>query len=255
MNLSLTCSSKPNRKLSIVASKRRKKKNKKMSASVYLLDIEGTVCPISFVQETLFPYFSAKVPSLVKSSDDSIKSILAQFPQHGDPQALQTHIQSLVNNDVKDPVLKQLQGAVWTQGYMDGEIEAPVYKDAIEFMKRKQSIYIYSSGSVQAQKLLFGHVANPNNAGSNELSLDLNPLIKGYFDINTSGKKLESSSYQKIVSQIGVAADKVLFISDNIKELEAAEAAGVRTLLAIRPGNPPVQQNHGFRTIERFDTL
>ncbi|GAV54901.1 hypothetical protein ZYGR_0AS02240 [Zygosaccharomyces rouxii] len=226
-----------------------------MSASVYLLDIEGTVCPISFVQETLFPYFSAKVPSLVKSDDVSIKSVLAQFPQHGDPQALQTHIQSLVSNDVKDPILKQLQGTVWSQGYTSGEIKAPVYEDAIEFMKRKENVYIYSSGSVQAQKLLFGYVANPASSGSNELSLDLNPLIKGYFDINTSGKKLESGSYEKIVSQIGVAADQVTFISDNIKELEAADAAGLNTLLAVRPGNPPVQQNHGFQTVERFDAL
>ncbi|CAR28491.1 hypothetical protein ZYGR_0S01220 [Zygosaccharomyces rouxii] len=226
-----------------------------MSVSVYLLDIEGTVCPISFVKETLFPYFSAKLPSLVKSDDVSIKSVLAQFPQHGDSQALQTHIQSLVSNDVKDPTLKQLQGTVWSQGYTSGEIKAPVYKDAIEFMKRKENVYIYSSGSVQAQKLLFGHVANPDNSGSNESSLDLNPLIKGYFDINTSGKKLESSSYEKIVTQIGVAAEQVLFISDNVKELEAAHAAGVKTLLAIRPGNPPVQENHGFRTVEKFDSL
>lgn len=225
-----------------------------MSASVYLLDIEGTVCPISFVKDVLFPYFSAKVPSLINSDDDSIKSVLAQFPQHGNPQALQAHLQSLVDNDVKDPILKQLQGTVWAKGYTSGEIKAPVYKDAIEFMKRKDNVYIYSSGSVQAQKLLFGYVANPNESESDGSSLDLNPLIKGYFDINTSGKKMESSSYEKIVSQIGVKADQVLFLSDNVKELEAADAAGLKTLLAVRPGNA-VQENPGFQTVEDFHVL
>lgn len=226
-----------------------------MSASVYLLDIEGTVCPISFVKDTLFPYFSAKIPSIVDSNDESIKSLLSQFPQHGDSNSLNTHIQSLVDNDIKDPTLKQLQGTVWSQGYVSGEIKAPVYEDAIDFMKRKQNVYIYSSGSVQAQKLLFGHVANPSKEGSPE-SLDLNPLIKGYFDINTSGKKLESSSYEKIIEQIGsVSPEQVLFISDNIKELEAAHAAGLKTLLALRPGNPSDRENHGFRTVQQFYAL
>ncbi|SJM86075.1 probable Enolase-phosphatase E1 [Zygosaccharomyces bailii] len=224
-----------------------------MSVEAVILDIEGTVCPISFVKETLFPYFVAKVPELVHSNDPDVKSVLAQFPQQyqGD---LGSHMQSLVANDVKDPVLKQLQGQVWAEGYTSGQIKSPLYPDAIEFMQRSSSkLYIYSSGSVQAQKLLFAYVEDPSNPTGP--SLNLQPLIKGYFDINTSGKKVESHSYERIVQDIKTAPQQVLFISDNILELKAAQEAGLQTLLAIRPGNATIPDMHGFRTVESFASL
>lgn len=219
-----------------------------MSFKALLLDIEGTVCPIAFVKDVLFPFFCSKVSVLLQSNDPEVKRLLAQFPAQDN---LQEYIQDLVARDVKDPILKQLQGHVWAQGYYNGEIKAPVYKDAIELIKRKPEVYIYSSGSVKAQKLLFGHVEDP----SSTKSIDLQPFIKSFFDINTSGKKTEPESYQKILQNIGKQPDDVLFISDNILELDAASQVGLETILAVRPGNPPVTDIKNYTILEDYSTL
>lgn len=223
-----------------------------MSFEALLLDIEGTVCPISFVKEVLFPFFSGKVSNLVRSDDPGVGELLAQFPQDRQ-QALAEYILDLVDRDVKDPVLKQLQGLVWAQGYREGEIRAPVYRDAIDLIQRKDNVYIYSSGSVRAQKLLFGHVADPE--GATTACLDLQPFIKGYFDINTSGKKTDPESYRNILQDIGRDASKVLFISDNELELEAATTAGLSTLLAVRPGNAPISTDNVYTVVTDYSAL
>lgn len=221
-----------------------------MSFKALLLDIEGTVCPIAFVKEVLFPFFSSKVPVLLQSDDPDVKKLLAQFPQSAQHD-LQGHILDLVGRDVKDPVLKQLQGFVWAQGYYDGEIQAPVYRDAIELIKRNPRVFIYSSGSVKAQKLLFGHVRDPDTGKS----VDLQPYIKGFFDISSSGKKTESGSYRNILQDIGEVPGDVLFVSDNILELEAAREAGLATILAVRPGNAPVTDTKGHPVRTDYATL
>ncbi|QLL31601.1 hypothetical protein HG536_0B04650 [Torulaspora globosa] len=221
-----------------------------MSSRVLLLDIEGTVCPIAFVKEVLFPFFSGKVPSLVSSGEPAVEELLTQFPQDKQ-QCLQEYILELVDRDIKDPVLKQLQGHVWAQGYEQGEIKAPVYRDAIELIRRGGEVYIYSSGSVKAQKLLFGHVADPDS----DRRLDLQPFIRGYFDINTSGKKTEAESYRRILKDMGREARDVLFISDNELELDAASEAGLNTLLAVRPGNAPISSNKGYEIVKDYSAL
>lgn len=228
-----------------------------MTYKAFLLDIEGTVCPISFVKDVLFPYFARQIPDLVQKSDASkspvIRATLDKF-NISDPALLEAHIINLVKNDVKDPVLKELQGYVWDAGYKSGEIKAPVYQDAIEFIKRSPVVYIYSSGSVKAQKLLFGHVADPRDPS---VGIDMQPYIKGYFDINTSGKKTEDSSYTNILKDIGLGGDasSVLFLSDNPLELIAAEKAGLSTGLALREGNAPVENKDQYKCYENFDSL
>ncbi|QHS72746.1 putative acireductone synthase UTR4 [Saccharomyces paradoxus] len=224
------------------------------SYSTYLLDIEGTVCPISFVKDTLFPYFAKKVPQLVQqdSRDSPVSDILSQF-HIGDKDQLQAHILELVAKDVKDPILKQLQGHIWAQGYESGQIKAPIYADAIDFIKRKKRVFIYSSGSVKAQKLLFGYVQDPNTPALD--SLDLNSYIDGYFDINTSGKKTKAQSYANILRDIGASASEVLFLSDNPLELDAAASVGIGTGLATRPGNTPVPDTQKYQVFKNFETL
>ncbi|CAI4038430.1 hypothetical protein SMKI_05G0390 [Saccharomyces mikatae IFO 1815] len=222
--------------------------------STYLLDIEGTICPISFVKDTLFPYFTNRVLELVQqdSRDSSISEILSQF-HIDDKQKLQAHILNLVAKDVKDPILKQLQGYVWADGYESGQIKAPIYVDAIDFMKRKKRIFIYSSGSVKAQRLLFGYVKDPKAPEHD--SLDLTTYIDGYFDINTSGKKTEPQSYANILRDIGANASEVLFLSDNPLELDAAATVGMATGLAIRPGNAPVPNTQKYQVFKNLEDL
>ncbi|CCE63813.1 hypothetical protein TPHA_0F03320 [Tetrapisispora phaffii CBS 4417] len=210
----------------------------------YILDIEGTVCPISFVKSELFPYFLEQLADVilnVHKQDATIQGIVAKFGIT-DSTALLVHIRRLVEADVKDPVLKELQGYVWSRGYHSGDIKAPVYPDAIGFIKDpRNKIYIYSSGSVKAQKLLFRFVKDADTG-----TVDLTPHILGYYDITTSGRKIDPQSYRNIVSDINSIESTnnrestFLFLSDNTLEIDAANEAGLSTRLVIREGNQPI---------------
>lgn len=234
---------------------------------VVVLDIEGTVCPISFVKSTLFPYFLEKLPlelsalkyPLICTVSSPIEEICNQFPEDTKESydSLLEHITSLVNNDIKDPVLKSFQGLIWKLGYENGELMAPVYDDAIEFitnLHRSKKIYIYSSGSIKAQILLFGHVKDANGS-----SVDMNKYLSGYYDITTAGLKQDSSSYTKILEDIGYASmqSSVLFLSDNTKEVVAAMRAGMNSVVVDRPGNAPLTEAEklSFSIIETFTNL
>ncbi|KAF3988955.1 hypothetical protein FT663_03064 [Candidozyma haemuli var. vulneris] len=211
-----------------------------------ILDIEGTVCPISFVKETLFPYFTNKVSDYldtvsfpIDSSASELAKTLSGFPSEytQSKDDLLNHIKQLVSNDVKDVNLKAFQGTVWKEGYEKGEIKAPVYPDAIELITSQDNkVYIYSSGSVPAQILLFKHV------DVNGESKDLTSHISGYFDISTAGYKQEKASYEKIVKEIGEEASKLTFYSDVTKEIDAAIEAGLEAVVVARPGNAPLTE-------------
>lgn len=223
----------------------------KFNVDILLLDIEGTICPISFVKDELFPYFLNKAPEILKTLSyplkqitgedeiSQINNILVGFPESitQDSTTLIGHLNDLVSKDIKDPTLKSLQGFIWKLGYEKGEIVAPIYDDAIEAIKNfKGKVYIYSSGSIKAQKLLFAYVKSDNG------SVDLNGYLSGYFDITTSGFKQETSSYENILRDIGYAEkpSKVLFLSDNVNEVKAAIGARLNSLIVDRPGNNEV---------------
>lgn len=234
---------------------------------VIVLDIEGTVCPISFVKTTLFPYFLEKLPlelsaltyPLKSTSNSPVEEICSQFPENVrvSSDSLLEYTTSLVNNDIKDPILKSLQGFIWKLGYENGELMAPVYEDAIEFvtdLSKTKKIYIYSSGSIKAQVLLFGHVK-----GANGSPVDMNRYLSGYYDITTAGFKQESGSYVSILKDIGYESKQssVLFLSDNVREVDAAIQAGMNSLVVDRPGNAPLSEadKKSFRIIETFRDL
>lgn len=228
-----------------------------MVGKVFLLDIEGTVCPISFVKDILFPYFVSQVPQLVSqrhlSNDKKIDEILDSFGIE-DNDVLRTHILDLVSRDVKDSKLKSLQGFIWENGYIDGSIKAPIYKDAIELISNPSNrIYIYSSGSVKAQILLFKYACQFDDV--NKKSIDLTPFIKGYFDINTSGPKVESKSYENILKDIGEKGENILFLSDNPLELDAAKQCNINVGLALRDGNNPVKNKEDYPNYTTFEKL
>lgn len=67
-------------------------------------------------------------------------------------------------------------------------------------------IYIYSSGSVQAQKLLFAQ----------SVAGDMLPHIDGHFDTEV-GAKQESASYVKIAEEVGCKPEEILFLTDIVK--------------------------------------
>jgi enolase-phosphatase E1 len=240
-----------------------------------VLDIEGTICPISFVKDELFPYFLTQLPDYLSrytfpldpnnDNNDEIENILTQFDEslYQSKDLLLKHLQQLVADDIKDSTLKQLQGFIWENGYTTGSIMAPLYKDAIESIKLWSAlcdgVYIYSSGSVKAQKLLLGNVKIENENKSIECA-DMTGLIDDYFDTVNIGKKTETSSYTKILAKIGIAendkeaAKECLFLSDNPLEVEAALASGMSSYIVVKPGNYPLSEREKS-TYEQIDDL
>jgi enolase-phosphatase E1 len=219
-----------------------------------LLDIEGTVAPISFVHEVLFPYARSRLETYLRLhwNDPAVTAARAMLSEGGDFSerslaSLRATLMSLMDADAKSTGLKQLQGLVWDEGYRAGHFQSPVFPDVPEALARWQraglTIAIYSSGSVAAQKVFFQH----SNSG------DLTRYLSMFFDTMTGPKK-SASSYQAIATALAAAPADVLFISDIAEELEAAATTGMRGLLAVRPGNKPADSQR-FGMITTFDEL
>jgi enolase-phosphatase E1 len=189
-----------------------------------LLDIEGTTSSIAFVADVLFPYVRKHLLAYVAARCEDIAPLLAEVP--GDPV---TTLLQWIDEDRKATPLKTIQGMIWEQGYADGELTGHVYPDTPEALKRWTKaglkVCIYSSGSIAAQKLIFGH----SDAG------DLTPFLSGYFD-TTTGPKRDPDSYSKIVDALDLAPSELLFVSDMAGEVDAAHEAGLQALLIDREG-------------------
>jgi enolase-phosphatase E1 len=182
-----------------------------------LTDIEGTVSPIAFVHEVLFPYARTRLPAFCESGDPA----LAEVPE----PRLETLL-GWMDRDEKVTALKAIQGIIWEAGYRSGEIVAELYPDVPGALRRWAKaglrLYVYSSGSVAAQKLLFGHTP-----------ADLVPLFQGFFDTRV-GAKRAASSYALIARGAAVSPQEFLFLSDVEAELDAAAAAGLRSCQLVR---------------------
>ncbi|KAK5955782.1 enolase-phosphatase E1 [Knufia fluminis] len=209
-----------------------------------LLDIEGTICPIDFVKETLFPYAINALPEVLKTqwNDPEFAQYRDAFPEdaRSSPEALEGHVRDLTKRDVKVAYLKNLQGYLWQSGFESGAYSAPLFEDVLSEMQRwhnkgiKSSIY--SSGSIFAQKLLFGHIKDDASQDP-KATVDRRDLIQEWFDTTNAGPKTEKASYEKIAHMLGKEPGKVLFLSDNVKEIGAALQAGMKAIVVDRPGN------------------
>ena len=198
-----------------------------------LTDIEGTTSSIAFVKEVLFPYAREHMSEYIESNalDPEVRQLLddvcteAGRTLSGDEVIAQ--LVQWIDEDKKITPLKILQGMLWEKGYHEGDFAGHIYEDAVKKLKEwhKQGIrlYIYSSGSVPAQKLLFGHT----DYG------DLTSLFTGYFDTR-SGNKREANSYKAIAGEIGLPLNEILFLSDIAEELDAAKVAGMKTMQLVR---------------------
>ncbi|MBX9796553.1 MAG: acireductone synthase [Sphingomonas sp.] len=191
-----------------------------------LTDIEGTTSSISFVADVLFPYARRHLAAYCAAHPHAVAPLLAEVEalEPGDPIAT---LIGWIDADRKATPLKDLQGMIWADGYAAGAFTGHVYPDAVAALRRWHAagigLYVFSSGSVAAQKLLFGH----SDAG------DLTPLFTGYFDTRT-GAKREPASYATIAGAIGLPPGEILFLSDISAETDAAKAAGMQALLIDR---------------------
>jgi enolase-phosphatase E1 len=231
-----------------------------------LLDIEGTTTPITFVTDLLFPYVRYRLRRYLDrhvasprdehlwnafhAEHEADRRLDASVPDWADAppparaDAIAAYVVWLMDRDRKSTALKELQGRIWEEAYVRGDLVGEVFPDVPEALARWHAtgrpIGIFSSGSTLAQRLLFRH----------SLAGDLTPYLTEYFD-TTTGPKAEPSSYARIAERLKVAPERVVFVSDAPRELHAARASGMQTRLAVRPGNPPVSES----AFERLQTL
>jgi len=210
-----------------------------------LTDIEGTTSSISFVKDVLFPYARKRLPAFLTTHADKpeVRHWLHEAAKEaGLISASQSELIALlqrwIDEDRKATPLKALQGMIWDEGYRNGDYRAHIYPEVPAKLRvwkdQGLELYVYSSGSVAAQKLFFAF----SEAG------DLTPLFSGYFDTET-GPKRDANSYRSIAIAIGMPANEVLFLSDVVEELDAAQAAGMTTtLLARAPAQCPTGCAH-----------
>jgi enolase-phosphatase E1 len=233
-----------------------------------LLDIEGTTTPIAFVTQVLYPYARAHLRSYLYRHADSppYLPLIASFREEhaadekaGEPvlpwppagadvrPSVQAYAEWLMDRDRKSPALKELQGYIWEEGYQKGELVGQVYEDVPRALQRWRRegvrLGIFSSGAVLAQRWLF----RCSSAG------DLSQFVHWYFDTHT-GSKQAPESYRRIAAEVGELAPDVLFVSDVVGELNAARAAGMGTIMSLRPGNVP-QPPHDHAVVRSFDEI
>jgi len=240
-----------------------------------LVDIEGTTTPISFVKETLFPYVTDNLESFLEKHFDEdncqtdIKALrqlakkdkeakvdgVVEIPDKDAEKdtiikAVVANVKWQMSNDRKSQELKQLQGHIWKEAYKQGKIKGVLFSDVVPNLRQMVDdgvkIYVYSSGSVESQKLLFSH----SNDG------DVVDLFSGFFD-TTTGNKCEASSYKKITEEIGMKADEIMFLTDIPKEAAAAVTSGLRCNLVIRKGNAELSEDDKMKysSITSFQDL
>jgi enolase-phosphatase E1 len=203
-----------------------------------LTDIEGTTTSVAFVYELLFPYFKQNIagflqkPQAVGAKEYLNNAQQTVFEAGGKALSTDEMAQQLIdwtNEDRKHPALKAIQGLVWRFAYQNAEIKGHVFPDVPPALARWKEkgipLGVYSSGSVEAQRLLFGF----SDFG------DLTPYFSHYFDTQV-GPKREAQSYQVIAKTLQFPAQDILFLSDIEAELDAAAEIGMQTIQVVRPG-------------------
>jgi enolase-phosphatase E1 len=215
-----------------------------------LIDIEGTTTDVAFVHRVLFPIARAEMPRFVREHEGdpghaaSLAAVRHRVAGASGREEASVSLDEVVaqllawiDADAKETALKALQGAIWSEAYARGSLVSHVYDDVAPALRRLRDaavpVHVFSSGSIEAQRLLFAHTVTG----------DLTGYLSGYFD-TTTGPKREPGSYAKIAAAIGVPAGEVLFLSDVIEELDAARAAGMETLWIVRPGTRETTSDH-----------
>lgn len=208
-------------------------------------DIEGTTSSIRFVHDVLFPYARRRLPAFVVTHADApdVQHWMHEAAKEAEfVSAKQQEVIDLlirwIDEDRKSPALKALQGMMWAEGYAAGDFRGHVYVDVPESLRawkaRRIPVYIYSSGSIEAQRQLFAH----SEGG------DLSDLLSGHFDTGT-GPKRSADSYRAIAETIGLSPSQILFLSDIVEELDAAKLAGMATIMLARaPDTCPADDRH-----------
>lgn len=239
-----------------------------------LVDIEGTTTPISFVHDKLFGFVRDNLKEYLssrweneevvadvtalrdqsnKDKEDGVEGVVEISKDDDKEKCVQSVVDNVIwqmDSDRKATPLKQLQGHMWREAYKTGKVQGEVFDDVVDALKTLTEsgklAYVYSSGSVEAQKLLFGY----SDKG------DLQKYFTGFFD-TTTGAKTDKTSYATIAAEIGVEANEVLFLTDLAREAVASSDAGLKACIVIRDGNTPLSEEEQgqFPAIDSFAEL
>ena len=206
-----------------------------MKIAAIVMDIEGTTSGIGFVQNVLYPYALKHIGPFLREQREErdVARVLVRLSDSTgialhDLEGMIRQLQQWIRDDEKDAELQTLQGMIWEKAYKHGLFQAHVYPDVPgvlqQWQQEERNLYVFSYGSVKAQQLFFRY----SDHG------DMRLLFSGYFD-STVGSRHKADTYNKIASSIALPAQRILFISDDRQELDAAAAAGMRTTWVIRP--------------------
>ncbi len=222
---------------------------------VILTDIEGTTTDIAFVHAVLFPYSKAQLPDFLRthSEDAAVRHCIEQvkatvLEEDGqtlsDAEVTDTLLQWIAS-DRKHTALKNLQGFIWKVGFEQQAYCGHLYPDVPPVLQAWKAagltLAVYSSGSVQAQQLLFSH----------SVAGDLRPLFSHYFD-TTIGHKRDPDSYARIAETLKTPALEILFLSDIPEELDAAAQAGMQVIQLVRDSFTRLSD---YTQVTRFDAI
>ena len=228
----------------------------RIAVRAVLTDIEGTTSTIAFVKEVLFPYADERLDGFVAAhrTDPAVAQAMldaareAGEPPDADDATVLAHLHRWIAEDRKSTPLKALQGVIWREGYEKTGLRGHLYDDAAAALRAWHAsgiaLYVYSSGSVEAQKVLLGH----SDHG------DFRPLISGYFD-TTTGAKRERASYETIARAVALPAPEIVFLSDVDAELDAARDAGMQTVRLMRPLDTPPGATTTHASVSSFAQL
>ena len=237
-----------------------------------LVDLEGAISSLAFVKETLFPYAKEHIKDYILDNYEHepklfpIIDIVLEEVKNGNAQGisydptqvdiiieaqLYTAIQALLqwmSEDKKITPLKELQGLIWEEGYQKSAFKGFIYEDAYNWLKKEKesgsAIYVYSSGSVKAQKLLFEHSAYG----------DIRELFTGFFDTKIGSKKA-AESYKNIALEIAIPPREITFYSDIEDELKAASEAGLEVVQVRRKEDYEDSVESEYKLIDSFTGL
>ena len=218
------------------------------SVKAILTDIEGTISDISFVKDVLFPYSYERIDDFVKKHWEEIEDIRKETEEIAGKKLSKDEfikiMKTWIKEDKKITPLKELQGMIWEEGFKKGELVSHIYEDALKKLKEWKDkgipVYVYSSGSVKAQKLFFSHTTYG----------DISYLFSGHFDTKIGNKK-NPESYRKISDKLGLKTSEILFLSDSKEEIEAADRAGMKVIMVMRNG----KQLLPYPVISSFDEI
>jgi enolase-phosphatase E1 len=221
-----------------------------------VVDIEGTTSASAYVYDVLFPYATERFrPWLEHHGDEPETAVIIRqvgeeigrpLPSVDDVVAV---LGDWVAEDRKATPLKTLQGLIWQEGFSTGDLRSHFFDDALEALNawhaRGMAVSVYSSGSVLAQRNWYTH----SERG------DLSGWITDYFDTANAGPKRERTSYDAIARALAVDPRSLLFCSDVVAELDAAEAAGWQVVRVRREGEPHASGDSTYPEVESMTDI